>query len=237
MTYLLYLFGFIPSAIWLAFYLRKDKHPEPNKMIIKIFFLGMGSALLAVFLERGIQETANLFIASFSRNSLFAIFLGGALIEEYLKYVVVKAGVFKNAELDEPTDLVLYMIISALGFAALENILVLTNYHPILTSAKAIEIMGLRFISATFLHALCSGLLGYFIALSFYNIKRQKVYFTLGLFLTVVLHGAYNWSIMNMSGASRFYLPILIIAGLGCFISFAFYRLKKSKGACLIYES
>lgn len=232
MKYLLYFFGFLPSIIWLLFYLRKDKHPEPNRMVVKIFFFGILAALAAVLLERGFQKAHGLFTASTVTTSIFAIFFGGALIEECVKYGAARFGVFKSRELDEPTDIMLYMIIAALGFAALENILVLTNYHPILTSAKALEIMGWRFVSATFLHALCSGILGYFLALSFFHTSHRKKYFLAGLGISIGLHGFYNWSIMKVEGTAKFILPIIILIALSLFVSFGFKHLKRLKSTC-----
>jgi len=226
MIYFLYLFGFLPSIIWLLFYLREDAHPESNRMILKIFFYGMLVAFFAIFLEKGFQEII--------KNSLLVIFFGGAFIEEYLKYLVVRFGVFKNSEMDEPPDLLLYMIISALGFAALENILVLNNYHPILTAVGALQVMGWRFISATFLHALCSGILGYFLALSFYHLRKRIIYFIFGLFLATLLHGIYNWSIMKIEGLEKFILPLIILITLAFLVSYGFKKLKRLKGICLI---
>jgi len=227
MTYLLYLFGFLPSIIWLFFYLRKDAHPESNRMILKIFFFGMLAAFFAIFLEKGFQLITS--------HPFLVIFFGGAFIEEYLKYLVVKFGVFKNSEMDEPPDLVLYMIISALGFASLENILVLSNYHPILTPTKALEVMGWRFVSATFLHALCSGTLGYFLALSFFHTHQRKKLFLIGLGIVVTLHGLYNWSIMRIEGLNKFILPLLILIILALFVSFSFEKLKRLKSICLFH--
>lgn len=226
MIYFLYLFGFLPSTIWLLFYLRKDAHPESNRMILKIFFLGMLAAFFAIFLEKGFQKIIS--------SSLLVIFLGGAFIEEYLKYLVVKAGVFHSSELDEPPDLLLYMIISALGFAALENILVLSNYHPILTATKALEVMGWRFVSATFLHALSSGVLGYFLALSFFHTRQRKKLFVVGLAAATILHGLYNWSIMKVGGLEKFLLPILILITLSLLVSFWFKKLKKLPSVCKV---
>ncbi len=55
MIYPLYIFlGILPSIIWLLYYLKKDTHPEPRLMILKIFFWGMLSALPAIFIEKGI---------------------------------------------------------------------------------------------------------------------------------------------------------------------------------------
>lgn len=234
MKYLLYIFGFLPSIIWLLFYLRKDKHPEPNRMVLKIFFFGILAALFAILLEKSFQKAHGLFTASPATTSIFAIFLGGAAIEEYVKYLAVRFGVFKSRELDEPPDIVLYMIIAALGFAALENILVLSNYHPILTPAKALEVMGWRFVSATFLHALCSGTLGYFLALSFFHTAHRKKYFLAGLGISIGLHGFYNWSIIRLTGLNRFIIPLIILIALSLFVSFSFKKLKRLKGICAI---
>ena len=234
MTILLYLAGFLPSFIWLLFYLRKDAHPESNWMVIKMFVFGMLSALIAIYLEKGFQKGENLLVAAAAGDSIASIFLGGALIEEYVKYFMVKVGAFRNRELDEPCDIMLYMIIAALGFAALENVLVLSNLHPALTISNTLETMAWRFISATFLHALCSGLLGYFIALSFLYTSKRALYLITGITISVALHGMYNWSIMTVQGLGKFILPILILTMLGCFVSYGFKKLKKLKGACLI---
>jgi len=44
-------FGILPSFIWLIFYLRRDVHPEPKSMILKIFFYGMLITLPAILFE------------------------------------------------------------------------------------------------------------------------------------------------------------------------------------------
>ena len=57
MTTTLYIIlAVVPSILWLLFYLRKDKHPEPNKMVIKIFFWGILAALGALLFEFLYQE-------------------------------------------------------------------------------------------------------------------------------------------------------------------------------------
>ncbi len=234
MSYLPYLLGFLPGIIWLIFYLRKDVHPEPNRMVLKIFFFGIIAAFLAIFLEKGFH-----FLISFLKNqktlsSILAIFLGGALIEEYSKYLAVRIGVYKNSELDEPVDILLYMIISALGFASLENILVLSSFHPFLTIGKALETMAWRFVSATFLHALCSASIGYFLALSFFHFKKRKWLVLAGLGIATTLHGLYNFSIMKIEGLAKFILPLIILIVLACFISLSIKKLKRLKSICKI---
>jgi len=223
MIYILYVFGLLPSFIWLLFYLRKDVHPESNKQVLEVFLYGMIAAFCAIFIETMFKEVL-------APKSILYIFIGGALVEEYLKYFVVRFEILKNPELDEPFDVMLYMIISALGFAALENILILSKYHPILELSNTLNITTWRFLTATFLHTLCSGILGYFLALSFFNLKNRKKIFLVGLFLASVLHGLYNLFIIKGDGwTSILFLPITAI-----FILICCKKLKKLKGICII---
>jgi len=93
---------------------------------------------------------------------------------------------------------------------------------------------NLRFISATFLHALCSGTLGYFLSISFLETKRKKFFLFIGFLAVVILHAFYNFSIMKLSTYLKIVLPTIIIIGLAIFVSFAFKKLKKLKSVCKI---
>ncbi|MDI6591452.1 MAG: PrsW family intramembrane metalloprotease [Patescibacteria group bacterium] len=232
---LLIIFAFLPSFIWLLFYLRKDVHPESNPMVLKIFFYGMAAAILTALIELGFfQETAKLPFSPFL-ISFLNIFVGVALVEEILKYLVVKEKVLNNPEFDEPIDAMLYMIIAGLGFAALENILIFLSPKVFFFGiSETLTLAIFRFISATFLHALCSGILGFFLALSFFEIKKRNIFLTIGLFLAITLHGLYNFSIMEIEGILRLAIPIIILTTLGIAVSFGFKRLKELKSVCKI---
>ena len=234
MTYLFYIFfGLAPSVIWLLFFLRKDSHPESNRMILKVFFYGMLAALPAVFIELGFSQQINqLHLPSFLISILY-VFLGIALVEEVMKYLVVKKQVLKSSECDEPVDIMLYMIISALGFAALENLFILFPLTQPFQLLETFLVSVFRFVGATFLHALCSGLIGYFLALSFLKAKNRLKLKYLGITLAVLLHGLYDFSIIKIGGGFKFIVPIIILAGLSIFISLGFKKVKKLKSICL----
>ncbi len=247
MDYLFYIpFGILPSIIWLFFYLKKDVNPEPNRMILKIFFWGMLSTIPAVFLELGISSQIvklSAFLAFLNPNgissegilfSLLYVFIGVAMIEEVVKYLVVRQKVLKNSEMDEPVDVMLYMIIAALGFAALENIFVLMSLGSSFHLLDVSVLSGLRFVGATFLHALCSGMLGYFMALSFFKRKNRIKFIVIGLMVSVFFHGAYNFSIMKIDGVLKFLIPFIILISLAFFVSLGFQKLKKMKSICKI---
>ena len=231
--------GFLPSLIWLLFYLRKDKHPESNIMVVKVFLAGAGAALLAIFLEKATQQVLQKSLAGYLPViTSLAVILAAAIIEETVKYSAAWLAAFRNQELDEPVDVMLYLIIAALGFAALENILVLAKFYPTIYTFKALELTFWRFCSATLLHALGSGALGYWLAMAFCHRSRKWLYLLIGLTISIGLHSIYNWAIMKMSseafGPEAILLPLLILLSLGWLVGRWFKKLKKLKSVCLI---
>lgn len=238
MSYFIYiLFGLVPSLVWLAFYLRKDSHPESNRMILKIFFWGALITLPTAIIEMGFFEQFKNISAPPILLSIWNIFFGIALIEELMKYFVVREKVLPDSEFDEPVDAMLYMIITALGFVAWENILVLLPLGSPINRWVILEAFGLssfRFVGATFLHALCSGIIGYFIALSICEEKNKTWLFMEGLGIAVLLHGLYNFSIMKIEGDAKFLIPLVILVIAAIFVSLGFKRLKKMKSICKI---
>jgi protease PrsW len=225
---LFFLFGLVPSFVWLVFYLRKDAHPEPNSMIIKVFFWGMLATLPAIALELVLRSLFAALPLPDIIILILYIFLGVALVEELLKFLVVRIFVYKNKALDEPLDVMLYMIIAALGFAAFENTLVLFGLESTSPVSHIAALTLVRLVGATFLHALASGTLGYFLARSFFDPKKKHWYFAAGLFFAVLLHGLFNFYILKIEGAAKLLVPALILLGLAIFVSLGFRKLKKA---------
>lgn len=232
-------FGTASSLTWLWYYLKKDILPESKKMVLKIFIYGILIALPVFVIETGLS----ILLTKLKLPSIFVSFLywfvAIALVEEILKYLVVKEKVFKHYEFDEPTDVMIYMIVAAMGFSALENVLYLLppvgKIFPFVEIFKrTIIISFFRFIGATILHALCSGLVGYFVALACLETKKKLRLTFLGLFLATVLHGFYNFSIMEGAKSIKIIIPVVILLGLALFVSFAFKKLKKIKSVCKI---
>jgi len=228
MNYPLFLlFGFVPSIIWLAFYLRKDSHPEPNSVIRKVFFWGMLATLPAIALELALRSLFSFLPFSEGVVLILYIFLGVALVEEVLKFLVVRFSVYSDKALDEPVDVMLYMIIAALGFAAFENILILFGLGASSPVSNIVALTLVRLVGATFLHALASGTFGYFLAHSFFNPKKKYWYIGAGLFLATLLHGLFNFYILEVQGAAKFLIPAVILIGLAVFVSLGFRQLKR----------
>lgn len=238
------IFGILPSLAWLFYYLSKDLHPEPKRMILKVFFYGALSTIPVLGIQIGFAWLlAKLQYFDFFKTfpiiiDLLKWFLVIALTEELLKYAVVKFTVLKNKELDEPLDIMLYMVVVALGFSALENILYLFSPVQNMSFSSIIEttvaISFIRFIGATFLHTLCSALLGYFLALSFLKTHQRLKLTIIGILLATLLHGLYNFSIITLDSPMNFIIPIIVVAGLAVFMVYDFDEIKKMKSICKI---
>jgi RsiW-degrading membrane proteinase PrsW (M82 family) len=230
------IFGILPSLVWLSFYLRKDVHPEPKRAVIRIFLWGAVVTLPVFFVQLGLNQllkSANLdpFI-----DSILYWFVVIAFTEEFFKYLVIRTKIINSPDMDEPLDIMLYMVIAALGFAALENILYLfapaagLTFSEIITRTMLITLI--RFLGATFLHTLCSAVIGYAVAISFCEVKRKYILFAGGLFIAVLLHGLYDFSIMQLEGGLKLIGPAVVILTLTFLVFSGFENLKSLKSVC-----
>jgi len=244
MNYLFYVFlGIAPSFIWLLFYLHKDANPEPKKTILLVFLGGALMGPVALLLQFSVMallspssQWSNLF-ASLGQNRyllLLNVIAIAPLSEEFLKYLVVKLQVLKNPAFDEPLDAMIYLIISALGFAATENILNIFLI-PDVTLRLAGSQALVRFVSATFLHTLASGVLGFFVAYSMINFKNKRYIFAVGFLLSASIHGLYNYLAWLFNSEKMIALALaFFLAVLGAGVSWQFRYLAKQLPICKI---
>jgi len=233
----------LPSLAWLFFYLHKDSHPEPKDMLFVVFLLGgvIGPvAVLVQFLAVKIFEpffyTIGLYnlIPQAVSLLLINIIIFAPLSEELLKYLVVKWQVLKNPAFDEPIDAMIYLIASALGFAAVENMLSIF-LMPNVTTQLAFSQSIARFLSATLLHALASGMLGYFLALSLLNFKKRKLLFWSGFAMATFFHSLYNYFVWLIEFNKIFVLALaLLLVIMAAIVGWQFRQLKKQVAVCKI---
>lgn len=242
------LLALLPSLIWLTFYLRRDHHPEPRRLLVTVFLLGfivtpfVGwfelclnnplSAMLNVVVTQASPLCHNIglppLIAGVQNSVLgwFIFFIFVALIEETAKYLVVRFSVVQNREFDEPVDAMVYLICAALGFAASENVFAALNIaastHILSASAtlpfnsSLLTILGLRFIGATLLHTLSSGVLGFWLARGYFHTNggryTKRHVLIHGLLLATIIHASFNLFINLSNNLTQ---PIFVILTLG----------------------
>ena len=218
--------GLLPSLVWLVFYLRKDCHPEPKYLVIKTFLMGIIISPLAIILQLLFVQIAQQYAPGINARGP-AFFLWAAFVEELVKFYAVKMTVLRDPEFDEPVDAMIYMITAALGFAAMENILVMFQVLPDGASA-AFNVWTLRFVGATLLHALSSGLAGYFLAMAwFFHAHRQKLA-NIGLAIATVFHFTFNLFLSTSSNQLNSLISTTaLLIGMGFLVSVLFDRIKE----------
>lgn len=242
------LLAFAPPVLWLLFYLREDKHPEPKALLLLAFVGGMASAVLALFgecvwvaLVAGSCHSINFGV------SPILLFLGIALVEEYAKFLPIRYLIMKRPEFDEPVDAMIYMMTAALGFAALENALFAFQFFyrvqestlllaPLTheTVLASVDVATNRFLGANLLHALSSGIVGYFLARAFFS-PRRHYFVGLGIIVAALLHAGFNYLILEREALAQgtFYI-ILLLSTMAVMVLVDFERLKQNKTNTII---
>lgn len=191
--FLALIFGTLPGIIWLFFYLQEDVHPEPKRLILQVFFLGILVAPIILFIERGIIQGE--LQAWSSTLPLFVTVLIMAGVEEVGKYAVVRLRMYGDPEFDEPIDAMIYMVVVALGFATVENILFGISAFTTSTTV-GLGVASARFLGSTLLHTLSSSIIGYGIAVQLISKGKRWLLF-LGTFVeAILLHTLFNYIIL-----------------------------------------
>ncbi|PIR57750.1 MAG: hypothetical protein COU71_02380 [Parcubacteria group bacterium CG10_big_fil_rev_8_21_14_0_10_38_31] len=220
--------GIIPALIWLWFWLKEDReHPEPKRLIVKTFLLGMFVVVIAL----GLEYTLHLLVKgsdTININSGIIFIISLAFIEEVVKYFAARPAL-KSKNFDEPIDAIMYLIIASLGFAAMENVFFLISMFKDGGLTIGFLTGNMRFLGANLLHSMTSAVVGISIALSYYRRKTIKLaYLGVGVILATLLHAIFNLYIIKMSGQNN----LNVFLGLWIFtiiIIMAFEKVKRIK--------
>lgn len=214
--------GFLPALLWLWFWLKEDRaHPEPRQMIIKSFLAGGISVFFAFLVQNyyinhiipGADTltilTNDSFTLSFFLSSI-PIFLAWALTEEICKFLAVYLTSLKTTYNDEPIDPMIYMIVGALGFVAIENTFFILDT---ISSGDTIDFLitgNLRFLGASLVHIVSSAIVGAAMSLSYCYSKAIRFSNTLfGLILATLLHALFNFFIITINNVGMFKIFLL----------------------------
>jgi RsiW-degrading membrane proteinase PrsW (M82 family) len=210
--------GILPALLWLWFWLKEDaKRPEPRGLILFSFIAGMASIVLVFPLEQW----------AYARLGGVLLLVSWAFTEEMVKYSVTAFVDLKTRFFDEPIDAPIYFITVALGFSALENVLFMLG--P-LTDGEVIGglITGnLRFLGATLLHVVASGIIGMAIGFTFYKRRAVRVIAAItGVIIAVAIHTAFNFFILQNGEQNM--LTILFVLWVGVILLlYGFEKIKK----------
>ena len=187
------LVSILPGLLWLWFFYRQDAfEPEPRRLLLLLFGLGMLAVLPALLLELPwrAQLLTSLRQGDLARLALLSFAVVGG-IEESVKTLTLYLSVRHMAEYDEPLDGIIYGVTVGLGFAALENLLY--------AYTKGLTVGLFRAVVTSLAHASFTGWLGYFVTVAKFG--RRHGVIVMGLIVATILHGAYDFLLLAMGGA------------------------------------
>jgi RsiW-degrading membrane proteinase PrsW (M82 family) len=214
--------GILGSLIWLWFWLKEDeKNYEPRGVLIFCFILGMAGVILVLPIEKFIQGI----IASHDLRTIL-----WAAAEEMVKFFAVMIVVYRTKYTSQPIDWPIYLITTALGFAALENTLFL--FKPLSLNQATVGLMtsNLRFLGATLLHTVSSGIIGVSLGLSFFEREWiRKLYVLIAIIVAITLHSVFNFFIMKNNG-SNFFTVFSFLWVVTIIIMLLFEKLRRMSG-------
>ncbi len=210
MDALLYI-AIVPIIILLNFVKSKDPHPENSKLLGKIFGFGCASSILAI-----IGEVA---FSYFWPNSITPTYsdifvenvIGVALIEEFVKWLVIWRLCYRSRDFDETYDAIVYAAYSSLGFACVENILYVLMYGYGTGIMRAFtSIPG---------HLCFAVIMGYFLGrarLAKSEGDLSAGYIMLSLIIPTLIHGIFDF-LLSTDNELHIYLWFAFIIGLFIF--------------------
>jgi RsiW-degrading membrane proteinase PrsW (M82 family) len=211
------LMAIAPALVLVRYFYKQDmKKPEPKGLVTKIFFLGIVFTIPACIIEVLLDEFFNSFVTPAIVYSFIKAFIVAACVEEILKFFIVKKFAYRNTHFDEEVDGIVYTIVASLGFACMENLIYVID--------GGITIAFIRAFSAVPMHAVSSGIMGYYIGKAKFagNKRDEKSLLLKGLWYAILIHGVYDFLIFASPE-----LGIVITLGIFPLLVITFFKLKE----------
>ena len=139
MSPFLLLAALVPAAFLMVQVNRLDRiEKEPAGLLLKLALFGALSGLAAGAIEGALTRVLDVTLGGGMLRLMLENFLAVALVEEACKRWVVLKFAWRHPAFDYRFDAVVYCVFSALGFAALENILYVAEYGFAVAVSRAL---------------------------------------------------------------------------------------------------
>lgn len=195
----------IPAAALIGWVLLRDRaRPEPPGAVLKAVAFGLLAAIPAIVVEPFVDLPSEFFPRPL--DAAWRAFAVAALVEEGLKFALVKLWIFRSKNFDEAMDGIVYTMCVSLGFAFVEN--ALYGYADR-------WILLVRAFTAVPMHAAAAGLMGWRLGLARVERDRDPAlarrHAFAGLGLAVLVHGLYDFAVFA-GPASAWAAPLVVVA-------------------------
>lgn len=194
-------------ALGLMFYFFDRHDREPVRVLLKVFFMGVVSVIPTILIEN-LLSYVNIIIVRGLPRAAFTAFIVAGLTEEYMKRKVVIKTVFFNPVFNEKLDGIVYCVMSALGFATIENIMY------VVFRFSDMESIGIyRAVLSVPAHMLFAVTMGYYLSMAKFSSdeEQSRHYFKKSLRVPAILHGIFDFILMSQVDFLIFlFIPFVI---------------------------
>jgi len=174
-------FSILVALFWLSRFRKMDKfEKEPERLIYLTFLAGALATAPSIVLEMFFHPEQGQPVPLLS--SLLLSYLWVAIVEESFKYLAVRLTVYRSKQFNEVMDGMIYMISSALGFAAAENVGYMLGF--------GLSTGVLRAILSYLGHISFSAILGYYMGKA--KIEGKRNWLWVGILFAISLHWLYD---------------------------------------------
>ena len=206
----------LPVPLLVALVLWMDRlEPEPRSTLLFAFGWGAGVAALAALIinTADLQYVTQPALGATTGQYVAATF-GAPVVEETLKGSVLIGLLWRRrAELDGPTDGIIYAAMVGLGFAMIENVGYYIN-ALITPDSGGVALLGytfvLRGLVSPLLHPIFTSMTGLGVAYAANRRHGGKWAVALGLLAAMILHG--TWNGLSLYGTAGLVAGYLIMA-------------------------
>jgi RsiW-degrading membrane proteinase PrsW (M82 family) len=172
---------------------------EPIETLAVTFLLGFLFAGFAAVVNSSLQ---GLFFGLGGVGLLLYFLLVVGPIEETVKLLAVRLHAFRTGHFDAVIDGAIYGAVAGLGFAAIENLLYITQQYLQMASSggvlgPTIQTAALRSFAGPG-HVIYSAFAGYYLGLAKFNPEHRGPLIVKGLLVATGIHASYNILVSNL---------------------------------------
>jgi len=167
-------------------YIRDRYEREPLVLLVRALVAGMLIVIPVFFVERFLVTRMPL--TGQIPSAVYNAFLVAGFTEETFKFLALLLLVWKSPSFNEKFDGIVYAVFVSLGFAAVENVLYV--------SQGGTHTAMVRGVTAVPAHALFGVTMGYYLGIARMYEELRKRYLRRALLLPILLHGIYDFILM-----------------------------------------
>ncbi len=194
----------VPAIVLIVYILIRDKYErEPVGKIVKAFFLGMLSVpldLILIFIFD--LDTVPYIFDGAVMQQIATAFFSAAIPEELSKFLILILIIWRSKDFNERMDGIVYAVCVSMGFATVENVMYVFE-DPSCAWGRALFAVPGHFLDAV--------LMGFFLSMAKFTVKRRGWNWMMTLVAPILAHGIYDSILMVSDVVSEGFATLLTI--------------------------